>query len=113
MSMPKFPDLNHFTKEQAIDAIITSIAMEELALSHILNAEGEKIQFVLADKCADLQQVMEVNQSVSSLIDKIIDLQIILKSKLQLAKEFSLSCSGWHPDHPAHKPQKPCLDPYK
>jgi cell fate (sporulation/competence/biofilm development) regulator YlbF (YheA/YmcA/DUF963 family) len=63
--------------------------MEELALSHILNAEGEKIQFILANKCTSAQQVLQVNESVSSLIDRITDLQIILKSKMRLVKEFT------------------------
>lgn len=34
------------TREEALTMIIASIAMEELALSHILNAEGEKLQFI-------------------------------------------------------------------
>ena len=34
------------TREEALTMIIASIAMEELALSHILNAEGEKLQYM-------------------------------------------------------------------
>ena len=45
MSMPSFPpDGANLTREEALTMIIASIAMEELALSHILNAEGEKLQ---------------------------------------------------------------------
>ena len=36
------------TREQAITDIIESVALEETALSHILNAEGEKIQKMVA-----------------------------------------------------------------
>ena len=36
------------TREQAITDLIQSVALEETALSHILNAEGEKIQKVVA-----------------------------------------------------------------
>ena len=32
------------TRDQAITDLIQSVALEETALSHILNAEGEKIQ---------------------------------------------------------------------
>ena len=88
MSMPRFPNMDELTLEKAVNSILTSIAMEELALSHILNAEGEKIQFVLAQKCADTQAVIELNESVSALIDRICDLQLILKSKMRLAKEM-------------------------
>lgn len=36
------------TRSQAITDIIESVALEETALSHILNAEGEKIQKMVA-----------------------------------------------------------------
>lgn len=46
MSMPSFPPNGaDMTQEEALTMIIASIAMEELALSHILNAEGEKLQY--------------------------------------------------------------------
>lgn len=40
------------SRQQAITDIIESVALEQTALSHILNAEGEKIQKVLTP-CAD------------------------------------------------------------
>lgn len=46
MSLPTFPS-GSISKEDAVNYILTSIAMEELALSHILNAEGEKIQYII------------------------------------------------------------------
>ena len=89
MSMPKFPCKNEIlTRDEAVNSILTSIAMEETALSHIINAEGEKIQYVLANNCADVQIIMKVNESVTSLVEKIIDLQFILKMKLQITKDF-------------------------
>jgi len=103
--MPKFPDRETIlTRDEAINAILTSIAMEETALSHIINAEGEKIQFVLARNCTDLNEVIAVNESVGCLIDKITDLQFLLKAKMKLAKCFLPShvCSC-----PPHKPEPP------
>ena len=48
MSLPVFPDIpKDFTFEDSIFQILTSIAMEEIGLSHIINAEGEKLQYVL------------------------------------------------------------------
>ena len=48
MSMPAFVDyIPPIGREDAINQIIASIALEELALSHVINAEGEKIQYVL------------------------------------------------------------------
>ena len=36
------------TRSQAVTDIIESVALQETALSHILNAEGEKIQKMVA-----------------------------------------------------------------
>ncbi len=45
MSMPSFPKNDPaIQREDAVNQILSSIAMEELGLSHILNAEGEKLQ---------------------------------------------------------------------
>ena len=42
MSMPSYPPNGaDMTREQAITMIVASIAMEERALSHIIDAEGE------------------------------------------------------------------------
>ena len=47
MSMPVLPTIENVGREDAINLILASIAEEELGLSHILNAEGEKIQFAV------------------------------------------------------------------
>lgn len=42
MSLPTFPQIDPpLTREGSLNEIISSIAAEELSLSHILNAEGE------------------------------------------------------------------------
>lgn len=48
MSQPTIPTISPpISREDAINLLLTSIAMEELGLSHIINAEGEKLQFVM------------------------------------------------------------------
>ena len=48
MSLPSFPVVNPpIEREDAVNQILSSIAMEELGLSHILNAEGEKLQYIV------------------------------------------------------------------
>ncbi|GHU58691.1 hypothetical protein AGMMS49975_25520 [Clostridia bacterium] len=71
--------------------ILASIAMEEVGLSHILNAEGEKIQYALGTlpgcggAAATLQEVIEVNNSVKCVLDSVKDSQMILKNKMESA----------------------------
>lgn len=72
------------TREQAITDIIQSVALEETALSHILNAEGEKIQKVVAMADATPEQLLAVNKSVESMVIAISRLEMILQSKLSL-----------------------------
>ena len=48
MSIPIFPVADPaIAWDGAVNQILSSIAMEELALSHILNAGGKKIPYVL------------------------------------------------------------------
>lgn len=89
--------------------IIASIAMEELALGHIVNAEGEKLQYVLGTlpgaqgTCASTQEILAVNQSVKELLDTVMQSQMLLKGKLEKA----LEATG-HGPAPAPNPPCPC-----
>lgn len=105
MSMPSFPPHGaDMTREEALTMIIASIAMEELALSHILNAEGEKLQYILKalPPCAEGQEILEVNRSVNKLLDTVTQTQILLKGKLALALE-----AGGCPPDPGPCPSGP------
>lgn len=99
MSMPTFPSpVNPICREDAINYILTSIAMEELGLSHIINAEGEKIQYVLGTlpgvtgPDATLEEILKTNDSVKGILDSVMENQLLLKAKMQSA--LKASCSG-------------------
>ena len=84
MSMPSIarnPD--PVTMHQAITDLLESIALEETAMSHILNAEGEKLQKAIAMEDIDFCQLMEVNESVANMVNVIGGLENILKDKLE------------------------------
>lgn len=110
MSMPSFPPNGaNMTREDALTMIIASIAMEELALSHILNAEGEKLQYILgtlpgAKPCASPWDVLEVNKSVTALVEAVTQNQMLLKNKLTQVLAFC-------PPPPACKPCPPAPCP--
>ena len=91
MSMPTFPQIDPpLTREGSLNEIIASIAAEELSLSHILNAEGEKLQYVLGTlpglgEAAALTEVMQINQSVQDTMSNIMEQQMLLSGKLSAA----------------------------
>lgn len=83
MSMPVISlSDNPVCREQAINDLIESVALEETALSHILNAEGEKLQKIIAMCNVSPHMILEANRSVKSLINSVTRLEVILQSKL-------------------------------
>lgn len=90
---------------QAITDIIESVALEQAALAHILNAEGLKIQNIIKtefpegngqvgreDNTDMIDKVLEVNKSVKSMVSNITRLEMILQSKLELFEDCI--CTG-------------------
>lgn len=95
MSQPSFPSNPPIGREDAVNQILSSIAMEELGLSHILNTEGEKLQYVLgtlpgvSGPAATVSDVLAANESVRNLLDAATQAQLFLKAKMQSALESS------------------------
>ena len=63
--------------------------MEELGLSHILNAEGEKLQYILgtlpglSGPSATVSDVLNATESVRSMLETTVQNQLFLKAKMQ------------------------------
>ena len=96
MSLPGFPNIDPpIQREDAVNQILSSIAMEELGLSHILNAEGEKLQYILGTlpglggPAATVEDVLSANESVRNLLKTAVQNQLFLKAKMQGALEAS------------------------
>ena len=114
MSMPSFPkDGANMTREQALTMIIASVAMEESALSRVIDAEGDKLRYIL-DRCREScggcgapEEILEVNASVTKLLDVVAQNQTILRCKLALALNAGGECP---PDLPCPCPPAPCPD---
>ncbi len=84
MSMPviQMPE-NPVSMPQAVTDLIESIALEETALSHILNAEGEKMQKVIALQDVDVCKLLEANDSAADMVHAVANLELVLKDKLE------------------------------
>ena len=84
MSMPVISmPCNPITMCQAVTNLIESIALEETALSHILDAEGEKLQKAIAMDCISVAELLEVNESVVNMVSAVSALEGALKDKLE------------------------------
>ena len=101
MSLPSFPKVDPpIQRDDAVNQILSSIAMEELGLSHILNAEGEKMQYILgtlpglSGPAATVKDVLNANESVRSLLETAVQNQLFLKAKMQGALDASDPVQG-------------------
>ncbi|MEG2000960.1 MAG: hypothetical protein RR053_06180 [Evtepia sp.] len=89
MSFPNIPDITpdiNITLEDSVNLLLASIAMEEMSLSKLMDAETAKILCVLKDCRRDgaiLPDAIEINQSVNSTIQNMIKLQMLLQFKLE------------------------------
>ncbi|MGF7186961.1 hypothetical protein GGQ84_003102 [Desulfitispora alkaliphila] len=93
MSFPNVPNVTpeiDLDREDVINLLLASVAFEELGLAHMINAEAEKIQFVLGtlegvnpQNPPSLDQLLEVNRSVEQTLRGIIKKEMLLQFKLE------------------------------
>lgn len=91
-NLPNITPTITLSREDAISLIISSIAMEELGLSHILNAEGEKLQYVLGTLPGKslpapptLSELLAVNNSIRKTLKETTRKDRVLSNKLETA----------------------------
>ncbi len=68
-------------REEAVTDIIESIALEEAAIAHLINAEAEKVQESLKDFNPD--DSIRIQHAVKEILNKVIIKQILLEFKLE------------------------------
>jgi hypothetical protein len=64
--------------------VVGSIALMEAALSHVINAEGEKIQKSLEMSCS-VSELLEINESVRAIMEQVRHVEEALLEKLSIA----------------------------
>ncbi|MEJ9230883.1 hypothetical protein LAV79_15635 [Peribacillus butanolivorans] len=113
MSMPTIPQepFRPNKKEVTID-LLESIALEEIALSHIMNAEAEKIQAFVGEcldfpTCPKNEEIIKFNKGVNQLLETIVMKEWLLLNKLENVLDFFDDCdkSDRHKKH-HHKDKK-------
>ncbi|WEK55847.1 MAG: hypothetical protein P0Y55_07325 [Candidatus Cohnella colombiensis] len=94
MSMPTIPQESFRpTLEEAVIDLLKSIAMEETAISHLLNAEAEKTQaFIGRDRNFPSHpttcDIIKFNQTVIKFVDVIVMKEWLLLRKLETSIEI-------------------------
>lgn len=86
MSMPNIPNITpkiNLKRGKVINLLLASIALEEISLSHIMNAEGEKIQKILKRDDTSLGDILKINNSVERMLRNVIKKQMLLQFKLE------------------------------
>ncbi|RDW19345.1 hypothetical protein [Oceanobacillus chungangensis] len=93
MSQANIPDISPnitIDRNDVINLLLASIALEEIGLAHIINAEGEKIQYVLGtlipnlpDPPASIDQIIAINDNVQSTLETILKKELLLQTKLK------------------------------
>lgn len=90
MGMPNVPDIRpdiDLCKKDVVNLLLTSIALEEISLSHILNAEGEKLQTIIAKK-PPTEELLKANKSVQTTLRDVIKKEMLLQFKFEDTLEY-------------------------
>lgn len=74
-------------RSQAVSDLFESVALQQAALSHILNAEGEKLQKIFSFEEISPDTVLQANKSVEGMIHSIANLETVLEQKLALFED--------------------------
>jgi hypothetical protein len=110
MSLPDTRNIipNNLSRKGVINLLLASIALEEMGLAHIINAEGEKIQFVLGTledqetkPHPSLRDLLKVNRSVEKTLRNVIKKEMLLQFKLE--KVIELIETEDNEDHEDHE----------
>ena len=91
MSYPNIPNISpdiNINFQDSVNLLLASIALEELALAHIVNAEAEKIQYVLGTLTPGvtpptISQLITINQDVRKTLQTVINKEMLLQFKLE------------------------------
>ena len=92
MSLPTIPTITpsiSLNRTQIVNLLLASVALEELGLAHIINAEGEKLQAVLGTlpglsiTATSISGLLYVNREVRRSLQTVLKNQMLLEFKLE------------------------------
>ena len=90
MSQANIPNITpeiSISRCDVINLLLASIALEEIGLAHIINAEAEKVQYVVGTlpglkSATTTEEILKVNDSVQDMLELVIKKEVLLETKL-------------------------------
>lgn len=94
MSQPTLPNITptiSLNMDQTIAMLLSSIALEEMAMAHLVNAEAEKMQYVLGTLesrlknavAPNFEQLFEIQCSIGKMMNQILNKDMQLNTRFQ------------------------------
>lgn len=106
MSLPNIPNITPditLSRCETLNLLLSSVAMEEIGLSHILQAEAERIQtFLGASGDPTLGELSAINRSTERLLRTVMKSQLLLQTKLEDIIYLQDSEGCMEPGDPSH-----------
>lgn len=102
MSFPNIPDVDatiSIAQQDSVNLLLASVAFEELGLAHMINAEAEKIQFILGTleghaplpMPPTIDELLQIDRSAHQTLKNVIKKQMLLQFKLEDTLSISTS----------------------
>ncbi|MBA2941590.1 hypothetical protein HZF08_25210 [Paenibacillus sp. CGMCC 1.16610] len=89
-NIPNITPIISLTLGGTVNLLLASIALEELALAHIVNAEAEKIQYVVGTlfpavtpPTTNISNLLLINESVRKTLQDVIKKEMLLQFKME------------------------------
>lgn len=92
MSFPTIPQIAptiSINRTQVVNLLLASVALEELGLAHVINAEGEKMQAALGTlpglsvTAPSFAALISINREVRRTLQTVLKTQMLLQFKLE------------------------------
>jgi len=97
MSTLNIPDID-INSEKSLNLLILAVALEELGLANIIQAEAEKIQFVLGalekeykKEPPTIDDLLKINKSAGQMIKRVIEKEMLIDFILEDAIDLTQS----------------------
>lgn len=95
MSFPNIPNVDPtitIDRCDAINLLLSAIALEEMSLSKILTSQSEALQLFIKQPDVQVSDFLRLNESVSNILREVLQTEYILQIKLIDITKLASTC---------------------